>query len=320
LALGIEIQCRLSNMLLLPPAAANVSLYITGITGPVGTAVALGRLFKFDVQRMIWAIGLAATQAAGFRGTHGSMAGLVVPAFGARSGVLAALLARKGFTCSEHILEGGKGFVDIFSADADLNRAVEGLGTQFELLANAYKPYPAGIVVHPAIDACLDIAERLGNPADIRAVRLTVHPLTLTLADRRQPKDPIEAQVSLYHWAAAAFLRKTAGVAELRQDYIDDPQVAAMKARIEAVGDAALGRDEAQAEVMLADGTSLRSHVANARGSIARPMTDAELDAKFRSQANTVLAKEQTDELLRLCRQASRLSDVGKDIARVWGG
>ena len=142
LALGIEIECRLSNALLMPPAQANLGLFVTGLTGPVGTAAALGRLMRLDETRMGWAMGLAASQAAGFRATHGAMSAFLVPAQAARNGVSGATLARNGFTCTEHVLEGAKGFFDTFTSGADLNLAVRGLGDHFELLANAYKPYP----------------------------------------------------------------------------------------------------------------------------------------------------------------------------------
>jgi len=315
LALGIEIECRMSNVLLLPPSQANVGLYVTGLTGPIGAAAALGRLLNFDEQKMTWAIGIAAAQASGFRATHGSMTGLVVPALGARSAVAAAILASKGFTCSDMTLEAENGFVGIFAPGGDLARATDGLGRHFDLLSNAYKPYPCGIVIHPTIDACLEIAERLDTDAKLENVTITVHPLALTLTDRRSPITPLEAQISLQHWAAVALLRRSAGLAEVRQDCIDDPHVAALRARIAVIADPALRRDEATAEVCLAGRSSLQSHVASARGSANRPMTDHDLDTKFRAQANLILPSQATDELLRLCRDIATLRNVGKDIA-----
>jgi len=315
LALGIEVQCRLSNMLLMPPAQANLSLYITGITGPVGAAVALGRALKLDEDRMLSAIGLAAAQAAGFRSTHGSMAAWLVPGHAARCGVSAALLAERGFTGSEATLEGGKGFAEVFAPGADLAQAVGEWGQRFEVLANAYKPYPSGIVIHPAIDACLDLAAQLPAGATVEAVRLRVHPLTLSLTDRPRPKDSLEAQISLYHWAAVCIGQRSAGVAQLRQDCIDDPAVAAMRQRVSAVADVSLARDEAHAECVLADGTTLRAHVPHARGSLERPMTDAELDAKFLSQAEGVLAADGAQALLAQCRALAGQADVGRLLA-----
>lgn len=318
LAAGMEIECRLSNVLLLPPARAEIGWFITGITGPVGAAAALGRLMRLDERRMRAALGLAAAQAAGMRATHGSMSAFFVPAQAARSGVIAATLAAHGLTGMDDTLEAAKGFVDVFGKGGDLERAVAGLGSDWEFLSNAYKPYPSGIVVHAATDACLEIAGQLPAQGRIESVTLSVHPLALELAWRRDPKDPVEAQISLHHWAAASLVQRAAGIAQLRQECIDDPAIAAMKARIEAIADPQLSRDEAIASATLADGTVLRSHVAHARGSSARPMTDDELDAKFTTQASRVLSSEATAQLLRLCRHVAQLGSVGAQIAAVW--
>jgi 2-methylcitrate dehydratase PrpD len=320
LVLGMELECRLSNVLLLPPSRSNIGFYVTGLSGPIGTAVALGKLLNLDEQRMVWAIGLAAAQAAGFRVTHGTMASGFVPAQAARSGVSAALLAAKGFDCSDQVLEGPKGFLDVFSTGADLDRAADGLGERFETLSNAYKPYPCGIVIHPAIDACLEIAEQLPSDGKITQVRLKVHPLALTLTGRREPTTPLETQISLFHWAAAALRRRAAGLEEMQRTAIADPGIAGLRERIAADPEPALGRDEAIAEVMLADGGKFRSHVKNARGSLARPLTDDELDRKFISQVRSVLSPERTQDLLRRCRGIGEAADVGQDISSVWAG
>ena len=314
LVVGMEVECRLSNVLLLPPARAEIGWFITGVTGPVGAAAAVGRLLRLDEQRMRAALGLAAAQAAGIRGTHGSMSAFFVPAHAARSGVSAAMLAARGLTGMDGTLEARKGFVDVFGKGGNLGLAVEGLGRDFEFLTNAYKPYPSGIVIHPATDACLEIAQQLPKYASIAEATLRVHPLTLELTDRKSPKDPVEAQISLYHWAAATLLQRAAGIAQLRQECIDDPAVAALRSRIRAVADPRLTRDEAVANVTLADGTRLYSHVPHARGSVARPMTDEELDAKFTAQACLRLPKTAQDKLRRQCREVARLTSVGAEI------
>jgi 2-methylcitrate dehydratase PrpD len=318
LILGIEIECRMSNVLLRPPAQSHVGFYATGLTGPIGAAIAVGRLLRLDERGLMSAVGLAATQAAGFRATHGSMAGSFVPAAAARAGLFAARLAAKGFDCSAHALEAPGGFVDVFSTDADPALALDRLGHDFEILNNAYKPYPCGIVIHPAIDACLELAHRMEQGRAVTGVRLVVHPLALHLGGRRDPATPHEAQVSLFHWAAAALARGAAGLAESRQACIDDPGVAEWKRRIDVAPDQSLQRDEAIAEAILADGARLRAHVGHARGSLDRPMTDDELDSKFRMQAAAVLPAGSTETLLRRCREAASLRDVGTEIAAAW--
>jgi 2-methylcitrate dehydratase PrpD len=316
-ALGMEITCRMSNVLVLPPSRFNVGFYVTGLTAPIGVALAIGNLLRLDEHQMNWAIGLASSQSGGFRATHGTMTAHFRPGHAARCGVWAAMLAARGFTSDEQALEADKGFFDVYSSDANLHRAVERLGEHYELLSNAYKPYPCGIVIHPTLDACLEICRKAGGNPRPASATLRVHPLAISLTGVRHPSDTLESHVSLFHWAAAALVRGSAGLAEMQQECIDDPQVAALRANIEAVADAGVGRDEAVVEATFTDGRRVRSHVVNARGSSARPMTDDELDAKFRDQAAMVLPAARVDELLQLCRNVASLRNVGKQIGAV---
>jgi 2-methylcitrate dehydratase PrpD len=230
------------------------------------------------------------------------------------------MLAAKGFDCTDDALEAGQGFVDVFSSNANLALAVDGLGRDFELLANGYKPYPCGIVIHPTIDACLEIRQQLGPDAELGSVSLTVHPSTLVLTGVRTPTSPLDAQISVFHWAAAALLRGKAGVPEMRQECFGDPAIAALRDRVSATPDATLGPGEAIAEVTTASGQIYRSHIVEARGSANKPLTDGELDAKYRGQAMQLLPAAKADELLRVCRSAPFLSDIGGNITRVWEG
>jgi 2-methylcitrate dehydratase PrpD len=317
-ALGIEITCRLSNMLLLPPSKFNVGFYVTGLSGPIGVAAAVGNLLRLNEQQMRWALGIAATQSSGFRENHGTMTAHFRPGHAARAGMWAALLADRGFDCSEQSLEAEKGFSDVFSSGADLNRAVDGLGADFEILRNTYKPYPCGIVIHPTLDACLEICAQLAPDDAIVDATIRVQPLTLTLTGERTPADPLMAAVSVYHMVAACLLRGRAGLAEMRQDCIDDPAVIALRDRVVAIADPSIKRDESIVEATLASGAIKRAHVTVTRGSFERKLTDAELDAKFIDQAVVVLSSDEARRLLKLCRATASLNDIGAEIAAVW--
>ena len=96
-SLGVEVTCRMSNLIMLEPSKFNLSFYVNGLTSPIGVAVAVGRLLRIDEQKMRWAIGLAASQSSGFRAVQGTMNSHFRPAHATRAGVAAALLAAKGF-------------------------------------------------------------------------------------------------------------------------------------------------------------------------------------------------------------------------------
>ncbi|NDB70047.1 MAG: MmgE/PrpD family protein [Methylocystaceae bacterium] len=315
LALGIEIQCRLSKMLVTPPSGFSLGFFITGITAPIATAAALGKILHFDEHRMRQAMGLAATQAAGLRVTHGSMAAAFVPAQAARSAVLAALFVEQGFTCSEHALEGAKGLVEVLAPGADMGLAIKDLHIDYEMMANAYKPYPCGIVIHPALDACLEAVKKIPSTAKFSSVKLTVHPLALTLTGLRDPIDAMQAQISLFHWTAAALVRGQAGLAEAMPASVDDPEIMRLRHQIEAVADPDLGRDAARVVIGLDEGGEIEVFIPHARGSLDRPLTDAELDAKFLSQAQLIMTRDQAHSLLHWCWQIGSVENVGQSFS-----
>ncbi|RZK93411.1 MAG: hypothetical protein EOO66_10090, partial [Methylobacterium sp.] len=96
--------------------------------------------------------------------------------------------------------------------------------------------------------------------------------------------------------------RSSAGLPEQTDDAVADPAIAALRERTDAVADAQLARDEAFVDIHLASGRRLGQHVPHARGSRDRPMTDAEIDAKFMSLATTSIGGERAAQLLATCR------------------
>lgn len=307
IALAIEIQCRLANMLSLPPSGFHASFYVNGFSGPVGVACGVGRLIGLDAQRMGWAIGLAASMVSGFRGTHGTMTAHFRPGHAARVGVEAALLAEKGFDCTPDTLEGAGGMLEVYAPGADPAHLLDGLGSRHRMLENRYKPYPCGIVIHPSIDACLALRER----ATEGALRLRVNPVVLSLTGKRSPRTQLEAANSVFHWAAAAFILGVAGLPQMQMACIEDPAIRALRERIEAVPDDSLGKGEAIAELVLDDGTVLTEHVRHARGSLMRPMDDVDIEQKFRGVVEGILTAEQSTALIAACRSLPDIANVG---------
>jgi len=311
--LGVEAVCRLSKAISVPPAKGVFAWSQTGITAGVGAAVAAGKLLDLDPDRMRHAIGIALSQAAGFRGMFGSMCSSLMTAHGAQTGLRAAILAEKGFTSSEAALAGPNGFLDVFAEQPDLPALAEGLGTRFEILRNTYKPYPCGVVIHPIIDACLELRRTHAiDAADIASVSVRVSPKALALTDRRHPKNGLEARVSLHHWVAVSFIRGTARIEDMDTDgAVLEPAIARFQDKVETVGDDAMATDAAEVTVKLQDGRSLVSRVEHCVGSASRPMRDRELEQKFAGLAEAVIGPLRTLDVMEMCWGVERLSDVG---------
>jgi 2-methylcitrate dehydratase PrpD len=316
LTLGVEVACRLGNMLSLPPARHNVSLFMTGIVAGIGAAVASAKLGGRDADTIQRAIGIATAQSSGIREMHGTMCSSFVPGNASRAGLLAALLADRGFTTGPRSLEGPKGLGNVFGAPANPDAALDGLGTDYEILFNTYKPYPCGIAIHPAIDACLEIIERhRPNPDKIAHVDVTLHPVGAQLTGRTSPITSLEAQVSVPHWTAATFIHGGAGIPEGTTECVRDPIVIALRGRVAVTGSPALAPAEARMIVTMTDGSVFDSHIVHCRGSHERPLTNAELDQKFLVQAAPVVGDRNATELLARCWDIESTDDVQSIIA-----
>jgi 2-methylcitrate dehydratase PrpD len=319
-ALGVELECRLCKALTVPPAKGSMAWSGTGITGGLGAAVAAGSLLGLDMAGMRTAIGIALSQAAGFRAMHGSLCTPLMPAHAAQTGLRAALLAEAGFTSSPAALEGRYGYLSVFSEQPDLDALTGGLGERFEVLRNTYKPYPCGIVIHPIIDGCLELRSAHGlDPAQIAWVAILASPGAMALCNNRAPKDEMQAHVSLHHWVAVCFIRGTARIRDMdTETAVRDPALMAFQDRVEATLDPGRAADSAEVTVTMTDGRRFTSRVEHGIGSTARPMTDAELAVKFAGMAEPVLGEARTRGLMARCWDLVRLADAG-DLARAAG-
>ncbi len=299
LILGIEIQCRIGNILFAKPAECNIGLSMAGLVGGIGAAVAAAKAMGLGETGIATALGHAANQAGGLRESHTTMGSQFTPGHTARCGLMSALLAARNFTCSDTMIEGEKGFGVSFAANPNMEAAVEGLGKTFEITTLAYKPYPCGFVVHPTIDACVDLARaNTFNPEDIARVELTVSPLAAKLADRPELANRNQTLVSLQHWAAASIICKIAGLAQMEDVIVHDPAVARLRRKVAVGSDAKFGAETASARIVLKNGQGFDTHVEHCRGSVGRPLSDDEITEKTRAQCRLIFTEEKTGQLI----------------------
>src|SRR5262245_29560017 len=307
--LGFEAESRIGNAVY--PAHYDAGWHITGTAGVFGAAVSIGRLLGLSTQQMIWAIGLAATQAAGLREMFGSMGKAFHPGRSAQNGYAAALLAREGFTAGERSLEGPRGFAAVTAAKYDLSKITGKLGEDWDLRVNTYKPFPCGIVNHPTIDAAIQIHDdHHPDPDQIAAVRLRVAPLVLDLCNQQNITRGLQGKFSVYHGAAVGLVRGKAGLKEYSDEAVNDPDVKRVRENTTAAGDDSITEDQAHVEVEMTDGRKLSRFVEESIGNLRRPLSDRQLDDKFRDQAVLTLPRSQVDDLLGLCWQIDRLVTV----------
>ena len=311
LAIGIEIECRVSCAI--ATGGGNFGWFMTGLSGGIGAAAAVGRILGLSHEQMVYALGLAASQAGGLRAAHGSMAITFVPGIAARNGVVAAYLAAANYSCSDIAIDGKNGLLQVLTGATDGSLIAHDLGSRYEMLNNAYKPYPCGIVIHPAIDACLHLVREQGvDYRKIARVDLRVHPDALNLCWRKLPDNALDALVSLFHWVGVALVRGSAGVREGELASVMDPDVRAIQEHAEAVADPALANNQAVVRVTLADGSTHEWMTRNAIGSVTNPMTDAQLATKFHELVAPILGERRSGALLNKCENMHQMSGIGE--------
>jgi 2-methylcitrate dehydratase PrpD len=309
LILGVEVECRLGNAV--TPYHYSRGWHITSTCGVVGAAAAAGKLLALDLQETIWALGLAAVQACGLVEGLGSMAKSVSVGNAPRNGIVAALLAQQGFTAAPQTLEGPRGFAHVMGDKPDFAAIDKGLGTTWESVRNTYKPYPCGIVLHPVIDALLELRAKNALRAEsVELVTVRGNPLLRQRTDRPRPRSGREAQVSLQHTAAVCFLHGAAGLREYGDACAAEPAVLAFGDKVEVQDDPVVPVEAAVVTVRTTDGRALTHEVRHARGSLGRPMSDHEIEAKARDLAAFGGSGCDIDRLIDAVRSLERLDDA----------
>jgi len=168
-------------------------------------------------------------------------------------------------------------------------------------------------VIHPAIDACVQLRREHALTADqIARIDLRVHPLVLELTGRKTPQTGLESKFSVYFAAALAIVKGSAGMRDFSDDNARSPAIAALRDRVTATIDPAIKEDQVRATVTLRDGRTLEKFVEHVVGSLERPMSDADLEAKFAGLVDGVLPSAQARKLMDLCWKLQTLPNAAQ--------
>ncbi len=311
LILGVETECRIGNSVY--PDHYDVGWHITGTAGVFGAAAAAGKLLGLNEQQMVWALGLAASQPVGLRESFGSMNKSFNPGRAASNGLFAALLAAENYTSSDAMIEAKRGWAHTISTKQDFSQITENLGSHYEAALNTYKPFACGIVIHPALDAAIQMRNEYQLTADqIAKVELKVHPLVLELTGKKTPRIGLEGKFSIYHSVAVAIVEGAAGERQYSDQAVLDPVVLKLRERVVATVDPAVKPEQVDMTILLNDGRTLHKFIEHAIGSVEVPMTDQQLEAKFLDLAKGILSDEQARKLLSLCWDVEKLESAAE--------
>ncbi len=281
--LGAEIECRIG--LAMSPGHYRRGWHITATCGTFGAACGAGRLLGLRAPAMLDALGAASAQASGLVETLGTMAKSIGVGQAARGGLLAALLAGRGFTGPARPLDGERGYLNVACDAPDAGALTDGLGSRWEIARNTYKPYPCGVVLNPVIEACLALRGTPGfGSAPIAAIRVSGHPLLRERTDRPDIATGNQSQVSAQHAVAVTLREGAPGPEQFSDASVADAATAALRRKVTVLERADLPVGAAIVTVETEDGRVFEHAVADARGDGGNPLTDADLRAKLGAQ------------------------------------
>ncbi|CCE01715.1 MmgE/PrpD family protein [Bradyrhizobium sp. STM 3809] len=315
LVLGVETECRIGNAVY--PNHYDVGWHITGTAGVFGSAAAAGKLLKLNEQQMTWALGLAASQPVGLRESFGSMNKSFNPGRAASNGLFAAILASKNFTSSDGMIEAKRGWANTISTKQDYGEIVGELGKRYEAALNTYKPFACGIVLHPAIDAAIQLRNENRLKADqIDYVDLKVNPLVLELTGKKTPQQGLEGKFSIYHAVAVAIVEGAGGEKQFSDRAVTDPMVLSLRGKVVPVITPEIKPEQVEMTIVLKDGRKLSRRIEHAVGSVEVPMTDQQLEAKFSDLADGIVPAASIRRIMDACWNVEGLSNAA-DIAKM---
>jgi len=293
----------------------------TATCGVFGSAAAAGWLLGLDAEQMVWALGNAGTMAGGLWEfiADGAMSKHLHAGRAASSGLLAADLARRGFTGARRILEGERGFFAATSSDARPELVTQGLVpgmADYKISGVSIKPYPSCRHTHPARDAALALRQQHFFVLDqIARIEVETYQAALDLIDNPDPTHSYAAKFSLQYCVACALARGRVGLDDFRSEVLGDEAVRGLMARMSVGLSEELDEHypqewPARVRVALADGRELARLVKVPKGDPENPLTQAELEEKFRLLIAGTGYEEMADALVEGVNRLERLEKV----------
>jgi 2-methylcitrate dehydratase PrpD len=315
LVLGNDLACRLGSSTNL-----NGGWFYSALYGGISAAAAAAKLLRLDATGIRHAMGIALSSTGGSRQANAEkrFTKRMQTAFAAQTGVQAALLAHAGVTGPAAILEGDAGIWKLCEA-GDPTPVLAELGTRYANAEISLKKFPSCACNHAAVEAAIRIVQdhRL-RPDDIARARVAITPYMWHVTGGPfQPGDTpqVDAQFNIYYSVASALLRGRLGVDEILPPAIFDPAIPPMIDRIDVVVDNSLNTllGPAIVEVTTNDGRQFRERVDELPGTPDAPLSDAEVEAKFRScvgRGLDPLESARADALIERVQNIERVADM----------
>ena len=322
--LGYEVMVRLGRALG-PEAHYRRGFHPTGTCGVFGSSVAASKVMGLGAETVASAVGISGSQAAGSMEflAEGAWTKRFHAGWAAHSGILAAHLARHGFTGPRTIIEGRDGFLHAYSDRSDKTRILDKLGSRFEILRTSVKPHSCCRYMQPPIDGILTLVRDHGiRPDEVERVRLgTLRAGSRLIAEPKEvkynPQTVVDAQFSMPFGAAVALLYGKAALNEFHPSKIHSDEVRDMMDRVEYFEDPELEpafpkQWGATVEIVTRGGERYATRVEYPKGDPENPLTWQELVEKFSDLTGRLMTKERRLKIIGETRGLEGIRNIGE--------
>ena len=318
IVVGYEVMVRVA---MASRTSIERSFHGTAITGPFGSAAATCKILGMKAEKIIDALGIAASESGGIAeyAISGGSVKRLHAGFAAQAGIRAALLARSGLTGPVTALEGVKGFCQAFANKYYLKEITTGLGKDYRIMWTGNKPYCCCAAQHTAIDATVAITrEHPIVPEEIEQIVIEQMPREVrTVGNVVEPQDITSAQFSGRFGVALRLIKGSNGFSDYNMKNIKDPSILDLVHKIEYVANEKLEEKSAEAapaivSIKLKTGEVYKKRVDYAKGTINNPMTIKELEEKFLILATTAVSGDQAEKIISIVRNLEDTDDISR--------
>jgi 2-methylcitrate dehydratase len=320
IVLGHELECRLCEAAV--PGIRERGWHHATLTAFASPVVA-GRMLHLNAEQIQHAIGISGSSRCSLGAvTAGKLTMMknTVDPLATQSGVLAALLAEKGYTGPEHVIDGKEGLVRVFGPEWKLNLLTDGLGKSWRITQCGMKFFPTEALTHTPISAVLDlVTEHNLQPQDISEVHIrSLARAADILADptKYDPHSKETADHSLPYCIAAAIVHRQVTPAQFTPRAIEDPRLRQQLPKVKVVADPEIEKafpalQRVVVRIRTHAGREFTKQLDFPKGDPRNPLTDAEIEAKFRALAAPVLSSGKQRQLIEAVWNLENLSAVG---------
>lgn len=293
---GFEVGCKIAEAI--NPNHYMRGFHTSGTIGVFAAAASASKMLELDAQQTANALGLAASMSAGVRANFGTMTKPFHVGRASENGVTAALLAREGFTANAEALDGRWGFLAVAGPGGEPELVRDRIGSPPTMVSPgvSIKPYPSGVLTHPSMDALLFLMRDEGiSPEDVEQIAISAGSNILGPIRFERAKTELEGKFCFQFLLAAIALRGQAGKAEFTDEFVSSNDCQDMQGRIsthfdQQIEDMGWDRIRSRIDLVTKDGRKFERWADEAyRGSPHNPLTDGQLEDKFRNCAAGLL-------------------------------